>query len=316
MELLSPVRHPAPARAVPPAAARRRDPLVLRDDRAVGRQQRRHEHLEPHRRATATTTWSTRTSGGRAALPRPALHVRDRHGRLRPRRRPVPPALDDPRAVRHARRHASCARCPCSGTTHGGGHCETLFEDVRVPARVPPRRGRRRVRDRAGPARPRPHPPLHARDRAWPSGRSSSCASGPSSACAFGKPLADQGVVQERIAESRASRSSRHACSRMKAAWLMDTVGNEGRALRDRGDQGGGGARRDHRDRPRDPGLRRLRACPTTGRSPRCTRTPARCTSSTAPTRCTRCRSPGASSARALRREDQNWCRAGHRWAA
>ena len=37
-------------------AARRRDPLVLRDDRAVGRVVGRDQHLESHRRATATTT--------------------------------------------------------------------------------------------------------------------------------------------------------------------------------------------------------------------------------------------------------------------
>ena len=38
------------------AAPRRRDPVVLRDDRAVGRVVGRHQHLEPHRAPTATTT--------------------------------------------------------------------------------------------------------------------------------------------------------------------------------------------------------------------------------------------------------------------
>ena len=46
-----------------------------------------------------------------------------------------------------------------------GGHAEVVFDDVRVPAVEPDRRGGRRLRHRPGPARPRPHPPLHAADR-------------------------------------------------------------------------------------------------------------------------------------------------------
>ena len=49
--------------------------------------------------------------------------------------------------------------------TGHGGHCEVVFEDVRVPADEHARRRGRRVRDRPGPARPGPHPSLHARDR-------------------------------------------------------------------------------------------------------------------------------------------------------
>jgi alkylation response protein AidB-like acyl-CoA dehydrogenase len=44
---------------------------------------------------------------------------------------------------------------------------------------------------------------------------------------AFGKPLADQGVVQEWIAESRV-RIEQARLLVLKAAWLMDTVGNKG----------------------------------------------------------------------------------------
>ena len=54
-----------------------------------------------------------------------------------------------------------------------GGHAELRFEDVRVPATQPDRRGGARLRDRPGPARPRPDPPLHARDRRSPSAPSS-----------------------------------------------------------------------------------------------------------------------------------------------
>ena len=43
-----------------------------------------------------------------------------------------------------------------------GGHAEIVFEDVRVPVAQHPRRRGRGLRDRAGPARPRPDPPLHA----------------------------------------------------------------------------------------------------------------------------------------------------------
>ncbi|RZU50192.1 alkylation response protein AidB-like acyl-CoA dehydrogenase [Krasilnikovia cinnamomea] len=44
---------------------------------------------------------------------------------------------------------------------------------------------------------------------------------------AFGKPLADQGVVREWIAESRV-RVEQARLLVLKAAWLMDTVGNKG----------------------------------------------------------------------------------------
>lgn len=46
-----------------------------------------------------------------------------------------------------------------------GGHAEVVFRDVRVPHGEPDRRGGRRLRHRPGPARPRPHPPLHAAHR-------------------------------------------------------------------------------------------------------------------------------------------------------
>jgi acyl-CoA dehydrogenase len=44
---------------------------------------------------------------------------------------------------------------------------------------------------------------------------------------AFGKPLADQGVVQDWIAESRV-RIEQARLLVLKTAWLMDTVGNRG----------------------------------------------------------------------------------------
>ena len=61
-------------------------------------------------------------------------------------------------------RRSAC--CPCSASTT----CRTatprsIFENVRVPADEHAARRRPRLRDRAGPARPGPHPPLHAPDR-------------------------------------------------------------------------------------------------------------------------------------------------------
>jgi acyl-CoA dehydrogenase len=44
---------------------------------------------------------------------------------------------------------------------------------------------------------------------------------------AFGKPLAEQGVIQEWIAESRVRIESARLLV-LKTAWLMDTVGNKG----------------------------------------------------------------------------------------
>ena len=42
----------------------------------------------------------------------------------------------------------------------------------------------------------------------------------------FGKPLAEQGVVQDQIAESRIAIETTRLLT-MKAAWLMDTQGNK-----------------------------------------------------------------------------------------
>ena len=49
MELLAMFATPRAERSMAASVAGRRDPLVLLDDRARGSQQRRHQHLDPHR---------------------------------------------------------------------------------------------------------------------------------------------------------------------------------------------------------------------------------------------------------------------------
>ena len=57
------------AQAVAGAAAGRRDPQRVRDDRARGGLQRRPQHRDDDRRATAATTSSTAASGGSPGRP-------------------------------------------------------------------------------------------------------------------------------------------------------------------------------------------------------------------------------------------------------
>ncbi|MTD53432.1 acyl-CoA dehydrogenase family protein [Amycolatopsis pithecellobii] len=107
-----------------------------------------------------------------------------------------------------------------------GGHAEVIFDDVRVPAEnllVEEGAGFAIAQARLGPGR------IHhcmrsigIAERAVELlcrralGRS-----------AFGKPIADQGVVQDWIAESRV-RIEQLRMLVLKTAWLMDTVGNRG----------------------------------------------------------------------------------------
>ena len=115
---------------------------------------------------------------------------------------------------------------PVFGHDAGGGHCETLFEDVRLPAANilgGEGNGFAMAQARLGPGR------IHHCMRAIGLAEKAlelMCIRAQMRA-PFGKPLADQGVIQDQVAESRMEIEQARLLT-MKAAWLMDTVGNKG----------------------------------------------------------------------------------------
>ncbi len=107
-----------------------------------------------------------------------------------------------------------------------GGHAEVIFEDVRVPVEnliAGEGDGFAIAQARLGPGR------IHHCMRAIGMAERAlelMCRRAISRE-AFGKPIAQQGVVQDWIAESRVKIEQQRLLV-LKTAWLMDTVGNQG----------------------------------------------------------------------------------------
>jgi acyl-CoA dehydrogenase len=115
---------------------------------------------------------------------------------------------------------------PVFGHDAGGGHCETLFDNVRIPREYllgEEGGGFAIAQARLGPGR------IHHCMRAIGLAEHAlelMCRRA-QQRVAFGKTLAEQGVVQDVVAESRIAIEQARLLT-MKAAWLMDTVGNKG----------------------------------------------------------------------------------------
>ncbi len=145
--------------------------------------------------------------------------------------------VSDPDADRH-RRHSMVIvpfdtpgvtvvrSLPVFGHDAGGGHCETLFQDVRVPREYllgEQGGGFAIAQARLGPGRI--HHCMRAIGMAEKALRL--MCERTQQRVAFGKPIADQGTIQAQIAESRIEIEQARLLT-MKAAWLMDTVGAKG----------------------------------------------------------------------------------------
>ena len=281
------------------AAARRADPLGVRDDRARRRQPRTPPTSPRGSSATATSTSSTAASGGPrrdvTALPSADRDGRDRPGRLRAHRRQTMVLVAPRRAGRRDQSATARARLP-----RPQGHAEVIFDDVRVPARTSS--ARRATASRS----PRPGSGLAgsitpcarigAAERASADGRAGQRARG------LRRPARRSGRRARADRRRPASRSSRRGCcatgqplidwpaTRPPATWLPSKVAVPRAATRGH--------------RPGHPGHGGAGVTDVTPLAAMYALAPRRCACSTAPTRstCARSRKPSLAAARSCRR--------------
>ena len=191
---------------------------------------------------------------GRSALQGAHLHGQDRSRRIRA-------CTGSSRwcSCRWTRRAcASCGRCRCSATS------TNRTATPRSTSRTCACRCRTCCSAKAAASRSRRAGSVPAASitacacSARPSARSRPCAAGRSRRTAFHKPLAEQGVWRERIANARMQIDQARLLT-LHAAWKMDVGRQQGRAEGDRDDQGGRAQRRVPGRRPGDPVVRRRR---------------------------------------------------------
>ena len=137
------------------AAAGRRDPLRLRDDRAGGGLVATPPTSRRASSARATTTSSTAASGGPRGAGDPRCKIFIFMGKTDPDGAAPLAAVDDPGAVRHAGHQGPAAAAPCSATTTRRTATWRSTSRTCACRRQHPARRRPRLRDRAGPPRAR-----------------------------------------------------------------------------------------------------------------------------------------------------------------
>ena len=226
-------------------AARRRDPLVLRDDRAVGRELA----TPPTSRAASSADGDDYVINGHKWFTSGALDPRCKFA--------IFMGVTDPDADPYRRQSMILVPMDTPGVTvvRGAARCSATTRaaaTARRCSRTCASRRRTSSARRAAASRSRRPGSAPAASTtacapsAWPRRALELMCMRAQTRVAFGKPLADQGVDAGAHRRSRASQIEQARLLTMKAAWLMDTVGKKGARIEIARDQG----RRRARSRP------------------------------------------------------------------